>query len=213
MMHNAMERHAMRFRFVVIAALALWLATALVACNLLPKKGPSDAEKAQKAAEDKISEIRKTKTDQPPAATVAAPVAPVPGKKPEAKADVAAPAMDESAASAPSYDPLNKPDPFRPFRPEPEAAASSDNPLLKYEVRYFKLVGIVHDENPAAIFEDPTGKAYTLHQGQPIGKNGGVLRAIMDDGVIVSETRLSWRSEGTETVEMTIRLRPDEKKM
>jgi len=189
---------------LVIAAL---LIVAIGACNPFGGGGKAtqDAAKAQKAAEDKISEIRMQQAK-------AAPETPA-DKKADVKVEAAAaPSMEEAVTA--SYDPINKPDPFRPFKPESVTGPKeTDNPLLKYEVRYFKLVGIIRDvENPAAMFEDPAGRAYTLHQGQPIGKNGGVIRAILDDAVVITETRISWRSEGTETVEMTIRLRPDEKK-
>jgi len=110
------------------------------------------------------------------------------------------------------YDPINKPDPFRPYAPREELdAAKQGNPLLKYEVRYFKLVGIIQStETPLAIFEDPNGKSYTVKTGDLIGKNGGSIRAILTDAVIITETRIAWASEGTETVEMTIRLRPED---
>jgi len=110
------------------------------------------------------------------------------------------------------YDPINKQDPFRPYAPPSQGILDpGDNPLLKYEVRYFKLVGIVRSsDRNAAIFEDPSGRAYTVHVGDLIGKNGGSVRAILDDAVIVEETRLSPTGEGTETIEMTIRLRPEQ---
>lgn len=109
------------------------------------------------------------------------------------------------------YDPINKPDPFRPYAPrESLDSGAQDNPLLKYEVRYFKLVGIIQStEMPLAIFEDPNGKSYTVKTGDLIGKNGGSIRAILRDAVVITETRIAWASEGTETVEMNIRLRPE----
>ncbi len=118
----------------------------------------------------------------------------------------------EEVGVAYQYDPINKPDPFRPYAPrEGGTGGDVDNPLLKYEVRYFKLVGIIQStETPLAIFEDPNGKSYTVKTGDLIGKNGGSIRAILTDAVVITETRIAWASEGTETVEMTIRLRPED---
>lgn len=86
------------------------------------------------------------------------------------------------------------------------------NPLLKYEIRYFTLVGIIKDtENPLAIFEDPEHKCYTVHIGDGIGKNGGIIREIMEDAVVVVETRVPWiGSTAAEIKEIKIQLRPEE---
>jgi len=106
------------------------------------------------------------------------------------------------------YDPLNKPDPFKPFSiREDIKAVATENPLLKYDVRYFKLVGILRSgATPKAVFEDPNGKSYVITAGDRIGRAGGVIKSIAKDGVVISETRISpWR-EGTETVEFTVKL-------
>jgi len=86
------------------------------------------------------------------------------------------------------------------------------NPLLKYEIRYFTLVGIIKDaENPLAIFEDPEHKCYTGHGGDGNGKNGGIIREIMEDAVVIVETRVPWvGSTAAEIKEIKIQLRPEE---
>jgi Tfp pilus assembly protein PilP len=162
------------------------------------------AAEAQRKAEEKIAEMKKQKAPAAP---------PAEEKSTEIRLANAPTAAPAETGTPYQYDPINKPDPFRPFNPAAELSTkATENPLLKYEIRYFKLVGVLRDaENPSAIFEDPAGKAYTVHVGDAMGKNGGVVRAILEDAVIVTETRLSWRSEGTETVEMTIRLRPEDK--
>jgi Tfp pilus assembly protein PilP len=111
-----------------------------------------------------------------------------------------------------TYDPVNKPDPFKPYKAGIMADDQEDNPLLRYEVRYFRLVGISIDEaEPMAMFEDPAGRAYILHIGDRIGRGGGIVQSITKDTVIVTETRISPRFEaGTETVQIPIRLHPEE---
>ena len=111
-----------------------------------------------------------------------------------------------------SYDPVNKPDPFKVYKAEALVEGlSSDNPLLKYEVRYFRLVGITTEGNePIALFEDPNGRAYILNVGARIGKGGGVIQSISKEIVVVTETRISPRTKsGTETVQIPIRLHPE----
>ncbi len=112
-----------------------------------------------------------------------------------------------------TYDPVNKPDPFKPYKTDIDIQGPGGlNPLLRYEVRYFRLVGISMDESePMALFEDPAGRAYILHIGDRIGRGGGIVQSITKDTVIVTETRISPRFEaGTETVQIPIRLHPEE---
>jgi Tfp pilus assembly protein PilP len=111
-----------------------------------------------------------------------------------------------------SYDPVNKPDPFKSFSGDFVVdGSSSENPLLKYEVRYFRLVGITMEEEPIALFEDPNGRAYVLGIGSRIGRGGGVIQTISKSEVIVTETRISTRSDvGAETVQIPIQLHPEQ---
>ena len=112
-----------------------------------------------------------------------------------------------------SYDPVNKPDPFKSYKGEALLdGPATDNPLLKYEVRYFRLVGVTIEGNePMALFEDPNGRAYILNIGARIGKGGGVIQSINKDMVVITETRISPRTKsGTETVQIPISLHPEE---
>ncbi|MCC6158029.1 MAG: pilus assembly protein PilP [Deltaproteobacteria bacterium] len=113
-----------------------------------------------------------------------------------------------------AYDPINKVDPFAASTTEAELPASGgadENILTKYEIRYFRLVGVVHDEaQPRAIFEDPKGKSYVVAVGTPIGRNLGVIDAILNDSVIVTEKRVVPGSDGViETVPLNIKLHPE----
>ena len=197
---DAVESYTMRFTWLKALALIVVLFFVFTACG---GGGGDAADDARLKAEAKLAELKKKKEET---------------KKPknqpqttEIKMPSAQEVLDEVGVTY-TYDPINKPDPFRSYNPTEELSLTgdSDNPLLKFEVRYFKLVGIVKDtENPLAIFEDPSGKAYTVRVGHAIGKNGGVIRSVLEDAVVITETRISWRTEGTETVEVTIRLRPE----
>ena len=114
-----------------------------------------------------------------------------------------------------TYDPVNKPDPFKPYSADDGLElTNTENALLKYEVRYFRLVGVSSDgSEPIALFEDPNQKAYILRVGDQIGRAGGVVQSIAKDTVIVTETRIKQDEGafGTETVQIPIRLHPQEK--
>ncbi|HPQ71305.1 MAG TPA: pilus assembly protein PilP [bacterium] len=183
----------MRF-WLKIGTIVIMLAFLLSACGGGGKSAQDLADK-----EKQLSELKKK--------NVAGPAE----KNTQIQMATAQKTLDEVGVAY-QYDPINKPDPFRPYAPrEGDGIGKTDNPLLKYEVRYFKLVGIIQStETPLAIFEDPNGRSYTVKTGDLIGKNGGSIRAILNDAVIITETRIAWASEGTETVEMTIRLRPED---
>ena len=176
-----------------LGALLIMIAFTVAGCGMFG--GGEDDSMDKQKLEQRLAQIKKTGGGE---------------KHTQIKMATAQEVLDEVGVTY-SYDPINKPDPFRPYAPRQFRPTDTDNPLLKYEVRYFKLVGIIRStDSPFAIFEDPSGRAYTVHVGDLIGKNGGHIRAIMEDAVVVEETRISWGGEGTETVEMTIRLRPQE---
>ncbi len=114
------------------------------------------------------------------------------------------------------YNPINKVDPFVPFAgggfDQPNVAGSETTGVLtQYEVRYFKLVGIVgNEEQPRAIFEDPRGHAYVVGIGTKIGRNNGVIEQINDNSVLIIEKRIKFTVEGGEPVPvpLTINLHP-----
>ena len=167
--------------------------------------GEDDAAKMQQEMEKKLAEVKAGKVDKNVEIAMATP-------QPAAAPGGAAPA-GEGGTSVVRYETANRPDPFSPFKPEviPTMLGISDNPLLRYEVRFFKLVGIISGGNaPTAIFEDPSGRSYNVRVGDAIGKNAGIVKSITADQVVVVETKPSWTEEGTETVETVIWLRPEE---
>ncbi len=197
-------------RVIRLLLLAMVIAVLLVGCGRGQDEAPPPVKKAEKA---KPAPPPKKPAPPPPTAAKA-------DDKGVKKAVQEASSINVSKSREVldkvgfsfTYDPVNKPDPFKPYKPGYQQDDKEDNPLLRYEVRYFRLVGISIDEaEPMALFEDPNGRAYILHIGDRIGRGGGVVQSITKDTVIVTETRISPRFEaGTETVQIPIRLHPEE---
>jgi Tfp pilus assembly protein PilP len=103
----------------------------------------------------------------------------------------------EQEGSVFSYNPEGKPDPFRPFI-DAETAAKKKvvrkppvvvrSPLQRSAVNGYKLRGIAGNASDrTAIVEDAGGKYYPLFRGTIIGRNNGLVTAILPDRVIVEE--------------------------
>lgn len=109
-------------------------------------------------------------------------------------ADAAAP-----AGAAGPYDPARHRDPFRPPNLTPQVAADKGTPrtpLEAYEIGQLKLVGIVQDGGSTrAMVEDSAGLGYIVTAGTPIGSSGGVVRAIEQRRVLISETKTDFYGE------------------
>ena len=124
---------------------------------------------------------------------------------------------EAKAQTSYTYDPINKVDPFSRFIASmgaPALGGKDENVLTKYEIRYFRLVGIVVDEaQPRAIFEDPRGHAFVVGIGAPIGRNMGVIDQILPDKVVVMEQRfVPGGPVEYETVPVVIKLHPEQEK-
>jgi type IV pilus assembly protein PilP len=96
----------------------------------------------------------------------------------------------EAPAAAPALKP-NSRDPFRPTtlrtRVNPRARENL-SPLEQRDLSQLKLVGIIWDiKEPIALVEDTTGLGFTLKVGTPVGINGGKVKAIHRDQIIVEE--------------------------
>lgn len=105
-------------------------------------------------------------------------------------------------------------DPFRPFnlslRPKP--VDTPKTPLEQYDVGALKLVAVIYDtQNPKAMVEDDTGLGYTLGVGTKIGNQGGVIKAIEPDRVLVEEEFVDFYGEKKKT-EIVLRLKPEGEK-
>lgn len=90
------------------------------------------------------------------------------------------------------YDPKGKRDPFKPFiiesQRQQESQVLARNPLQRYDVSQLKLVAIIWQlDNPTAMMEDASGKGYIITKGTLIGKNDGIVSAITEKEVVVTE--------------------------
>jgi type IV pilus assembly protein PilP len=124
-------------------------------------------------------------------------------------------AAPAGSASAPSLVPTPGPrDPFRPFnlalRPKP--VETPRTPLEQYDVGALKLVAVIYDtQNPKAMVEDDTGLGYTIGVGTRIGNQGGVVKTIEPERVVVEEEFVDFYGEKKKS-EIVLRLKPEGEK-
>ena len=142
------------------------------------------------------------------------PVAEAQGAPPASRPTVGASAAPGSGAP-PSLVPTPGPrDPFRPFnlalRPRP--VETPRTPLEQYDVGALKLVAVIYDtQNPKAMVEDDTGLGYTIAVGMKIGNQGGVVKTIEPDRVVVEEDFVDFYGEKKKS-EIVLRLKPEGEK-
>jgi len=105
-------------------------------------------------------------------------------------------------------------DPFRPFNLSlrPRLVETPKTPLEQYDVGALKLVAVIFDtQNPKAMVEDDTGLGYTVEIGTKIGNNGGVVKTIDPDRLVVEEDFVDFYGEKKKT-EIVLRLKPEGEK-
>jgi type IV pilus assembly protein PilP len=98
------------------------------------------------------------------------------------------------------YDPTGKPDPFKSFvqKLKRDSVAGKSTPLERFDLSQLRLSGIIWgDERPRALIKDPSGKAYIVAEGSPIGKNDGRVIRIDDNQVMVKETYVDFMGKAT----------------
>jgi type IV pilus assembly protein PilP len=89
-----------------------------------------------------------------------------------------------------AYNPKGRRDPFMPLvvREEKKAQRADRPPLERYNLTEFKLTGIVWGGfGYNAMFEGPDGKGYFVRAGTNIGQNGGVIKKITKDSIVIEE--------------------------
>jgi type IV pilus assembly protein PilP len=119
----------------------------------------------------------------------------------------------EEVASEYRYDPTGKRDPFRPpymVGMRRGAAEAPKTPLQRYELGQLKLVGVVWEQDePKALIEDSAGLGYVVGRGALIGPNGGVVKRIEPDRLVVEEEFLDFYGR-TRKREVPLELAPAE---
>ncbi len=141
-----------------------------------------------------------------------APQQPAPSTPPSPPVATAAPATKEAPApAANTYVFLSTRDPFKSdieLLPEP-APDTCAEPLCRYSLEEYKLTGIVTGMGkPVAVLENPKGKGYVVSRGMKVGKQGGVVKEILRDSIIVAERRPDGQG-ATREEEIVLRMRPD----
>jgi type IV pilus assembly protein PilP len=138
----------------------------------------------------------------------------VPGATPTPRPTVGT-APTPTAAPAPGASPAaGLRDPFRPFnlalRPKP--VETPRTPLEQYDVGALKLVAVIYDtQNPKAMVEDDTGLGFTVGVGTRIGNQGGVVKLIDPERLVVEEEFVDFYGEKKKS-EIVLRLKPEGEK-
>ena len=91
-----------------------------------------------------------------------------------------------------------KRDPFRPFTLDikPIRSGAPKTPLEEYDLGALKLVAVIWSAtNPKAMVENATGLGFTVQVGTRIGPNGGVVRRIEPNQVVVEEEFVDFYNE------------------
>jgi Tfp pilus assembly protein PilP len=92
----------------------------------------------------------------------------------------------------------------------PEVSQEDVPPLERAPLSDFKLVAVVKKgKGTVAMVAGSDGKGYTLHVGTRIGSDGGEVRRIMPDAVIVEQVRADEFGELKKS-EIVLGLRPEE---
>ena len=108
-----------------------------------------------------------------------------------------------------SYNAVGKRDPFRSFILEraKQEVGQLRSPLEQFELHQLSVVAVVWDiDHARALINDPSGRAYIVQEGAPIGKNQGYIVHIADDMVVVRETYVDFLDvPTTKDVELRVR--------
>lgn len=111
------------------------------------------------------------------------------------------------------YDPIGKRNPFRSFVLEREAKeqeGSERAPLEQFDLSQLSVTGVIWDaDRRRALVRDPSGRAYIVGEGDPMGKNDGTVVRIAESAVLVREAYVDFHGEKT-TKEIELRVRQSE---
>ena len=109
------------------------------------------------------------------------------------KKAAAATAQQQEAAPQFSYSPVGKRDPFYSYLAEVQASAASQTERKReatetFELDQYRLTGLVTGTaQPRAMVEDPEGKGHVISINSRLGKRGGIVTRISNEGIIVTE--------------------------
>jgi type IV pilus assembly protein PilP len=94
------------------------------------------------------------------------------------------------------YDPVGKRDPFSsPFNLADVRPSTVDpqTPLQRFELGQLTLKGVIlNSQEPKALIEDSKGLGYVVRQGTLIGSQGGVVKTIEPQRIVVEEYEIDF---------------------
>ncbi len=117
--------------------------------------------------------------------------------------------IEEPALPVYSYNPSGRTDPFAPLiQTDTKKAKTGDRPPLeRHNITEFKLAGIVWGGfGYNAMLEGPDGKGYFVRVGTLLGPNGGVIKKITQNTMIIEEKFKTYTGD-TERKEIVVELR------
>ena len=117
--------------------------------------------------------------------------------------------IEEPAPPVYSYNPSGRIDPFAPLiQTDTKKAKTGDRPPLeRHNISEFKLAGIVWGGfGYNAMLEGPDGKGYFVRVGTILGPNGGIIKKITQNAMIIEEKFKTYTGD-TERKEIVVELR------
>jgi len=197
--------------YVLVAVLGLWLAFFMSMKFMVPAhsaEAPSSGELPPEFAKEagvapsapaQKNDSKKAAGPAVPAATPRAAQAPSQGQVPaQLPPPPAMKAVPEKSAFALQdqyvYDPISKRDPFRPFKTnQPKMVNNLPvklEPLQEFDLDQIQIVGILWDvKSPRAMVRTPKNDLFTVYKNTKIGRNDGMVMAIREGEIVVSEVR------------------------
>ena len=106
------------------------------------------------------------------------------------------------------YNPIGKRDPFTPLRTELPPAPPEG--LMAWEIDELRLVGLTTGLEPTALFMDPEGQSWIVHEGDYVGRFWGVVTEIRLDEVHIREELVDVRTDGLVVRPYTLELHQGE---
>lgn len=132
------------------------------------------------------------------APSVSAKPAPKPAQPLSVVSAQTATAIQEKPAIVFSYVPAGRRDPFAPIivRAAKKGKRGDRPPLERYSINEFKLSGIIWGGfGYNAILEGPDGKGYFVRVGTVLGPNGGIIKKITQNSLVVVEKFKNYAGE------------------
>ena len=174
-----------------------------------PAQAAGSAKEAPKPAAGTVAPVATTST-QPAQTLGSAKEAPKPVAS--AVAPITAVIPTPPVAEGYTYDPKSRRDPFQPLTRlvKIDRTRLEMPPLQRVQLSDLKLMGIIWGGyGYYGLVRTPDGKGYTVKEGMLMGTNNGVISAITDKAVTVSEPSIDIAGNKS-TKEVVILLRPKE---